>query len=170
MSWLKFGLPFAGPTLGFILLIIGVLILIFPRIINYLIGIALIISGIMWIIGGVLAVGNNRPYFRHRRHDFPQVLNYLVGIYLIIIGIGQIISSGFVLGLPLVVGALTLIFGIIVIISPSILNLLVAIIFIIQGVSYTCAVLSLVLTEHINARQKRGRETVIRFPSVNIQQ
>jgi predicted membrane protein len=57
-----------------------------------------------------------------------------VGIYLIIIGIGQIITSGFTLGVPLVVGALTLLFGIIVMVNPGVLNALVAIIFIIQGI------------------------------------
>jgi hypothetical protein len=52
MSWLNLGLPAGGPALGVILLIIGIIILIFPRIINYLIGIALILSGITWIIAG----------------------------------------------------------------------------------------------------------------------
>jgi uncharacterized membrane protein HdeD (DUF308 family) len=65
---------------------------------------------------------------------FPRILNYLVGIYLIILGIGQILGSGFALGLPLIAGAITLLFGIIVLASPGVLNALVAIIFIIQGI------------------------------------
>jgi len=48
--------------------------------------------------------------------------------------LGQIIASGFALGLPLIVGAITLIFGIIVMVNPGVLNALVAIIFIIQGI------------------------------------
>ena len=57
----------------------------------------------------------------------------MVGIYLIILGVAQIFASGWAIA-PLIVGAVTLLFGIIVMVNPGVLNALVAIIFIIQGV------------------------------------
>jgi uncharacterized membrane protein HdeD (DUF308 family) len=134
MAWLMPSLPVGGPALGIILIVIGIIIWIFPRIINYLIGAALVISGIMWILSGSWLWGILSLVFGIIVFIFPRILNYIIGIYLIIVGIGQIVASGFALGWPLAVGAITLLFGIIVMVNPGVLNGLVAFAFIIQGV------------------------------------
>ena len=52
-SMLSIGLPGGGLLWGIVTLFFGIIVMIFPRILNYLIGIYLIIMGIMSIIAAL---------------------------------------------------------------------------------------------------------------------
>ena len=72
-----FGITLPGGYLisGIIAIIIGVIILIFPRIINYLIGIGLILGGIASIVGGAWIPGIISLIFGIIIMIFPRILN-----------------------------------------------------------------------------------------------
>jgi hypothetical protein len=125
--------PLSGLIGGIVALIIGILILIFPRILNYLVGIGLIIFGILGILGGSWVMGILSLVFGIVVMIFPRILNYLIGAYLIIVGLWFIFTFGFAV-VPLITGIIMLVLGIIVFIFPAIINVLIGIAFIIQGV------------------------------------
>jgi len=129
----NFAFPVAGLVGGIIALLFGILILAFPRILNYLVGIALILGGIGGIMAGSWLVGIISLIFGIMVMIIPRILNYLVAIYLIIIGLTYIFTTGFAM-VPLITGILFFIFGIMVLVNPATLNVIVGIAFIIQGI------------------------------------
>jgi uncharacterized membrane protein HdeD (DUF308 family) len=132
------GLPLFHPLGlygGIIALVFGIVVLFFPRVPNYLIGIYLIVSGVASFIAGgtlLLMVGALSFVVGVLVMVFPTVLNYLVGIYLILLGSWLIFGlSSVELGLP--IGIVTFILGIVVMILPTILNYLFGIYLIVIG-------------------------------------
>ena len=101
-------------TIGIIAIIAGIIIIAFPRILNYVIGIFMVVVGIIWIIGGGWLPGVISIVVGIVVLLFPHILNYLVGIYLILLGLWFIFASS-----SLIIGIITLIIGIVVMIFPD---------------------------------------------------
>lgn len=120
----------SGLWAGIIAIVFGVVVMTFPRILNYLIGIFMLISGIGWLFGGSWLPGIVSILFGIIVLIFPTILNYLVGIYLILLGLWLW------LGVPamMIAGITTLAFGIIVMLVPAILNYIFGIYLIAAGV------------------------------------
>jgi hypothetical protein len=133
MMAFNFGMPFFGLVGGIIAILFGILILAFPRILNYLIGIALILGGISAIAAGSVWMGLISLVFGIIILIFPRILNYLLGAYLIIIGLIFIFTTGFA-PFMVVAGILLFLFGLIILVNPSIVNVIIAIALIIQGI------------------------------------
>lgn len=133
MMSLYSGLPFFGLVGGIIAILFGILILAFPRILNYLIGIALILGGISAIAAGSMWMGLVSLVFGIVILVFPRILNYLLGAYLIIMGLIFIFTMGFA-PFYVVAGILLFLFGLIILMNPSIVNVIIAIALIVQGV------------------------------------
>ena len=73
MLELNFGLPVFGQLTGIIAIIFGILVLAFPRILNYLIGLALVLGGISSIVAGALLPGILSLVFGIVIFIFPQI-------------------------------------------------------------------------------------------------
>jgi uncharacterized membrane protein HdeD (DUF308 family) len=73
---------------GVISIIIGIIVLVFPHIVNYLVGIYLILLGLWFIFAassliiGIVTIGVGIFVM-----FFPDILNFIFGIYLIAAGI-----------------------------------------------------------------------------------
>ena len=98
-----------GP--GIVLVLIGILILIFPKIINYLIAAAMILAGIGWLAGGNPLVGIVSILFGIVVFIFPTILNYIVAAYLVLIGIWLLINSAVIVGLISLLAGIIVLFG-----------------------------------------------------------
>jgi hypothetical protein len=115
---------------GMVALAAGIIIMFFPRILNYLIGTFMIVAGIGWIIGARPLPGAISILFGLIVLIFPKILNYLVGIYLLLLGFWWIFAvSG-----SLLPGIITLVFGAVVMIFPTIINYLFGIYLILAGI------------------------------------
>jgi uncharacterized membrane protein HdeD (DUF308 family) len=128
-----FGLQLPAATglgAGIIAIALGVLVMLFPKIINYVIGVLFLLSGIFLLVGqawipGIISLAIGIVIF-----VFPKILNYLVGVYLILAGIWLIVVFG---PFGTIAGIVSLVFGIIVIIFPTVLNYIFGVYLIITG-------------------------------------
>jgi hypothetical protein len=116
MPW--FNLEINGLLAGIIAIVAGVLVIAFPRILNYLIGIYMLAFGILWMWDGAWLPGILSLLFGIVVMIFPAILNYLVATYLVLLGLWLI----FGVEAALIVGIVTLVFGVVVLIFPAILN------------------------------------------------
>jgi len=132
MFSLNLGWPVFGLVGGVIAILFGILILAFPRILNYLVGIALLLGGIAGIMSGSLLPGILSIIFGIVVFIFPKILNYLVGIYFIIMALTMILGTGFAM-VPLIMGIILFIIGIIILVTPQIINVLIGLALIISG-------------------------------------
>jgi hypothetical protein len=115
---------------GIIAIILGVIVMIFPKILNYVVGVIFIASGVFLLFGHAWLPGVVSLIIGITVTIFPAILNYLAGIYLILLGLWFI----FALGSPaLIAGIVALVFGVIVMIFPAILNYLFGIYLIVTG-------------------------------------
>ena len=82
-----------GPLMAILALVAGILILVRPRIMNYIVAIYLIVVGVLGLLSGgfslmpVLALVAGILIL-----IMPRLLNYVVAIYLIVIGIMGLIA------------------------------------------------------------------------------
>jgi len=113
-----------------IAIILGVLVMLLPSILNYIIGGIFIASGVFLMIGGSWLPGAVAVIIGIIIFIFPAILNYLVGIYLILLGLWYIIALG---SAALIPGIISLIFGVVVMIFPAVLNYLFGIYLIVTG-------------------------------------
>ncbi len=80
----QLGIPaINGLIIGIIAIVAGIVIIIFPHILNYLIGIFMIASGAIWIAGGGFIPGAVSIILGIIILVFPHIISSLVGIYLI---------------------------------------------------------------------------------------
>ncbi|MCL2149371.1 MAG: DUF3096 domain-containing protein [Dehalococcoidia bacterium] len=127
MPWAE--LSIGGLWFGIVAITLGVIVIAFPRILNYLIAGIAILFGILWIIGGAWLPGIVSLLFGLAILVFPAFWNYLVAGYLILMGVWLIFGAD-----AMVVGIVTLVFGVIVAIFPSILNYIFGFYLIMSGV------------------------------------
>lgn len=125
----------AGLAGGIIALVFGILVLLFPRSLNVLVGVYLVIAGAgLLVTGGKIAipVGVVTILLGVLILIFPAALNYLVGLYLLLLGFWFVFGFGVtVVGLGL--GILAVLFGIIIMVSPMVLNYLFGIYLVVVG-------------------------------------
>ncbi len=117
-SVLQFSLPaIHGLIIGLIAAAVGIIILIFPHILNYVIGALMIATGAIWLAGGSVPPGILSILLGIVVLIFPHILNYLVAVYLGLLGLWFIFASS-----ALIVGLLTVGVAIVLAIFPDILN------------------------------------------------
>lgn len=91
---MQFALPAVnGLIIGIIAIVVGLIILIFPHILNYFIGGLLIATGAIGIAGGSVLPGIISIIIGIIILIFPHVINYLVGIYLVLLGVWFILAA-----------------------------------------------------------------------------
>jgi hypothetical protein len=123
LTWLN------GLTAGIIAVILGIIVIVFPKILNYAIGAILVIFGTLWLISDQQwLLGISSIAFGILVFIFPAILNYLVAAWLVVVGLGLIFGPGYT-----TVGIITLIFGVVVLVFPAILNYLYGIFLIVIG-------------------------------------
>jgi hypothetical protein len=122
-----FSIEVYGVIGGVLSIIAGFIIFMFPRILNYIIGVFLLIAGILWLANGDPVPGIVTLFFGILVVIFPVILNYLVAIYLILLGVWLILYFG------LIAGIVTVVFGVAVIFFPAILNYLFGLYLILLG-------------------------------------
>jgi uncharacterized membrane protein HdeD (DUF308 family) len=99
---LDFTLGMSGLVWGIVAIVAGIVVLAFPRILNYLIGVYMIISGILWLLGGAWIPGILSLVVGIIVMIFPTILNYLLAAYLILLGFWYIFIGGaLVLGIQI---------------------------------------------------------------------
>jgi hypothetical protein len=108
-----------GLVAGVIAAVAGFIVMIFPRILNYIIAVLMILSGIAWIASSQWLPGGASIAFGILLFFFPRIINYLVAAYLILLGIWFVF---FFSPFGVAIGLVTLGFGIVVLIFPNILN------------------------------------------------
>ena len=108
-----------GLVAGIIAVAAGIIVMMFPRILNYIIAVLMILSGIGWIASSQWLPGIASIAFGILVFFFPKIINYLVAAYLILLGAWFIF---FFSPFGLAIGLVTLGFGIVVLIFPNILN------------------------------------------------
>ncbi|MFW6181163.1 MAG: DUF3096 domain-containing protein [Spirochaetota bacterium] len=131
VTWLK---PF-GLAGGIIALVFGILVLLFPRSLNVLVGIYLVIAAAGLIATGgriALPVGIVSIVLGVLILIFPAALNYLVGVYLLLVGFWFVFGLGVTL-VGLILGSLSALFGIVILVSPLVLNYLFGIYLVAAG-------------------------------------
>jgi len=125
----------SGIAGGIIAIVFGILVLLFPRSLNVLVGIYLVIAGAGLLATGgriALPVGIVSIVLGVLILVFPSALSYLVGVYLLLLGFWFVFGLGVtVVGLAL--GILAVLSGIIIMISPMLLNYLFGIYLIVVG-------------------------------------
>jgi len=115
---LEFALPATSSLIVAVLaLVAGIIILAFPHIISYVIGVWMVAVGVVGIVGGGWLPGMISIALGIVVLVFPHILSYLVGVYLVLLGLWFIFA-----GPSLIAGLVTLAVGIIVMVSPDILS------------------------------------------------
>jgi hypothetical protein len=119
----------SGLLAGIVAVVFGIVVLAVPRILNYIIAVLMIITGVLWLAGGSPLPGIVSIIFGIVVIIFPNVLNYLVAAYLILAGAWLIFAPH-----ATVFGIITLASGVVVLLIPAILNYIFALYLIIAGV------------------------------------
>jgi hypothetical protein len=89
----------------------------------------MILSGVLWLIGGSILPGVVSIGFGIVIVIFPNVLNYIVGIYLLLLGLWLWLGASLIIA-----GIITLVAGVVVLVFPAILNYIFALYLIAAGV------------------------------------
>jgi len=123
LTWLN------GLTAGIAVIILGVIVMVFPKILNYAIGAILILFGILWLVNGPQwLLGISSLIFGLLIFVFPAILNYLNAAWLVIVGLVLIFGPGLT-----VIGIVMLVFGVVVLVFPAILNYIFGLFLIVVG-------------------------------------
>ena len=115
MPWA--GLEISGLWAGIGAIVAGAIVIVFPRILNYIIGVITILFGIFWMIGGDWLPGAISLVFGLLIMVLPAILNYLVAAYVILLGLWLIFSVDAIIS-----GILSLVIGVVFMAFPAILN------------------------------------------------
>ena len=126
MPWAE--LSINGLLAGIAAIILGIVVIVFPRILNYAIGAITILFGILWIAGGSWLPGAVSIVFGILIIVFPAIWNYLVAAYFILWGLWLILGVD-----AIIAGIIALVCGVVVLVFPAILNYIFGIYLIVIG-------------------------------------
>jgi len=121
LSWIN------GLAAGIVAIILGVIVIAFPKILNYIIGAIMVLFGILWLLDHQWWLGGGSLAFGILVFIFPAILNYLVAAWLAMWGLVLIFASTFVPGIIMMVCA------VIVLVFPAILNYIFGLYLIVMG-------------------------------------